>query len=119
VKELKNLGISVSDGWSGMRTWRGKIAKQVDETTDLLLPGGEVQHFIDFTDPHNKPVGEYVAKFVQEKLTGWTDLKLSDEIHAVVEPLGQHERSAKIRQEGYLRRGAADAGKHYETEEEQ
>lgn len=112
--ELKKLGIAVPDGWAGMRTWRGQIAEQFDNegkaVTNLLLPGGEIQHFIDFTDPHNAPVGEYV-KQISEKLTNWKDVNLPENIQATVDYLPQRERSAKIRQEGYLMRGTATGGK--------
>ena len=116
AEELKKFGIAVPEGWTGMRTWRGKIAEQIDETTGLLLPAGEVQHFIDFTDPHNKPIGDYV-KQITEKLTGWKDVNLPDNIQAAVDYLPQRERSAKIRQEGYLARGAATAGKQTNNQE--
>ena len=120
VAELKKLGIAVPEGWTGMRTWRGKIAEQVDnegsKATNLLLPGGETQHFIDFTDPYNKPVGDYTNK-IKEKLTGWKDVNLPDNIEATVDYLPQRERSAKIRQEGYLRRGAATASKQTNNQE--
>ena len=116
AEELITIGIAVPVGWTGMRTWRGKIAEQFDRTTGLLLPGGEIQHFIDFTDPHNAPVGEYV-KQLSEELTGWKDVNLPENIEATIEYLSQRERSAKIRQEGYLMRGTASGGKQANNQE--
>lgn len=118
--ELRKLGMLVPEGWTGMRTWRGKIAEQFDDegkaATNLLLPGGEIQHFIDFTDPHNAPVGEYIKRLT-EKLTGWKDVTLPQNIEATIDYLPQRARSAKIRQEGYLVRGTATGGKQANNQE--
>lgn len=117
AEEIRKLGIAVPPNWTGMRVWRGKIAEQTDDVTGLLLPGGDIQLFIDFTDPHNKPIAEYIERHVHTKPTNWKDVNLPDNIEATVDYLSIRERSAKILQEGYLRRGAATTGKQSDNQE--
>lgn len=120
--ELKALGIAVPPDWSGMRVWKGTIAEQVDDkgdlATHLLLPGGEVQLFIDFTHPHNKPIAEYIKRnYVKSEATNWKDVSLPYNVDSTVAYLSQRERSAKIRHEGYVARGAATTGKQANNQE--
>ncbi len=121
AEELKKLGIAVPPDWTGMRIWRGQIAEQLDnegvKATGLLLPGGDIQLYIDFAHPHNKPIADYIERFVNVKPTNWNDVSLPDNIETTVDYLSQRERSAKIRQEGYLGRGAATAGKQANNQE--
>lgn len=114
VAEMRKLGITVPDDWDGLRVWRGKIAEQVDnenslerghKATNLLLPGGDIQIFINFRDPHHTPVKEYIDKMIKEKATGWTDAKIPDDVETMVEYLDKRERSAKIVQQGQILRG--------------
>ncbi|WP_445404741.1 hypothetical protein [Acinetobacter vivianii] len=108
VAEMRKLGITVPDNWDGLRVWRGKIAEQLDnenslerghKATNLLLPGGDIQIFINFRDPHHTPVKEYIDKMIKEKATGWTDAKITDDVETMVEYLEKRERSAKIVQQ--------------------
>lgn len=114
VAEMRKLGITVPDNWDGLRVWRGKIAEQLDnenslerghQATNLLLPGGDIQIFINFRDPHHTPVKEYIDKMIKEKATGWTDAKIPSDVETMVEYLEKRERSAKIVQQGQILRG--------------
>ncbi|MEB0014423.1 hypothetical protein QN379_15025 [Glaciimonas sp. Gout2] len=113
--DMRKLGIHVDDSWEGIRAWRGKVAEQVDsqgaKATGILLPGGEIQLYIDFHDAYHKPLREYVEKHVPVKPTNWTDANIPHHVRPTAVFLAPNERSAKIVQEGYLLRGAATAGK--------
>lgn len=107
IAEMRKLNIRVPDDWDGLRVWRGKIAEQLDNetgkghtATNMLLPGGDIQIFINFRDPHNAPVKEYIDKMINEKLTNWKDAKIPDNVESMVEYLEKRERSAKIVQQG-------------------
>lgn len=126
--ELHKLGIAVPADWQGLRTWRGGVGGQLDsqkadnglKATHTWLEGGGVQDFIDWSHPHNAPVKAYLLRTVQVKPTGWTDLQLpvNPDINTPhVVTLAELERSAKIRQEGYVLRGAATAGKQTNNQE--
>ena len=64
--EMRTLGIHVPEDWEGLRVWQGRIAEQVDsvgaDATGRLLPGGEVQFYVDFTNQHNRPVFEWIKR---------------------------------------------------------
>lgn len=94
-------GMAVPAGWDGMRLWKGKLAEQLDDAepgaTMRLLVGGELQFFVDFEHPFNAPVREWIQKQVKAQARALF--------------LEEHERSAKIRQEGYVRRAGADVGR--------
>ncbi len=77
----------------------------VHQATNLLLPGGDIQIFINFRDPHHTPVKEYIDKMIKEKATGWTDAKIPSDVETMVEYLEKRERSAKIVQQGQILRG--------------
>ncbi|MFY4706340.1 hypothetical protein ACOTWZ_23215 [Burkholderia glumae] len=112
---MEKLGIDVPKDWDGMRLWAGRIAEQWDdegtEATMRLLVGGDVQFFVDFKHPSNKPVEAWIQKMVKAERTHWTDVRLPDEANARALYLKEYERSAKIRQEGYALRASADVGK--------
>ena len=114
-KEMRKLGIHVHDSWEGIRAWRGKAAEKVDsegpKASGILLPGGEIQLYIDFHDAYHKPLAEYIEKYLPVKPTNWTDADIPNHVQATAVFLGPNERSAKIVQQGYLLRGAATAGK--------
>ncbi|MEK6347014.1 MAG: hypothetical protein V4764_06015 [Burkholderia sp.] len=123
---MAQLGIEVPAGWEGMRLWKGAIAEQVDIDKEVgtmrLLVGGDLQYFVDFKHPHNAPVKEWIDKQVAASLlkahkTNWHDVMLPGEGEARALMLEERERSAKIRQEGYARRAAADAGKQLTDEQ--
>lgn len=126
IAEMRKLGIRVSDDWDGLRVWRGKIAEQLDnesslekghQATNLLLPGGDIQIFINFRDPHNLPVKEYIDKILKEKPTNWNDSKIPTQSETMVEYLEKRERSAKIVQQGQVLRGISSttrAGVEYQ-----
>ncbi|MGN4152841.1 hypothetical protein ACS0Y3_20915 [Burkholderia gladioli] len=112
---MEKLGIDVPKDWDGMRIWAGRIAEQWDdegtEATMRLLVGGDVQFFVDFKHPFNKPVEAWIQKMVKAERTHWTDVRLPDEANARALYLEERERSAKIRQEGYALRASANVGK--------
>lgn len=112
---MEALGIAVPAGWDGMRLWKGKIAEQLDDAepgaTMRLLVGGDLQFFVDFEHPFNAPVREWIQKQVKAQETHWTDVRLPAQAQARALFLEEQERSAKIRQEGYVRRAGADVGK--------
>lgn len=112
VEEMRKLGITVPENWDGLRVWRGKIAEQLDNEsnvargatpTNILLPGGDIQLFINLWEGHNKPVGDYITKLLKEKPTNWTDAQIPQETDAMITYLNQHERSAKIESESRTR----------------
>ncbi|WP_025101544.1 hypothetical protein [Burkholderia sp. A1] len=117
---MEKLGIAVPAGWDGMRLWKGAIAEQLDNEKEVatmrLLVGGDLQYFVDFTHPFNAPVKEWIEKQLADGQlkalkTNWHDVTLPGEATARALMLEERERSAKIRQEGYARRAAADVGK--------
>ncbi|WP_027795748.1 hypothetical protein [Paraburkholderia acidipaludis] len=118
---MEALGISVPAGWDGMRLWKGRIAEQLDNeepgATMRLLVGGDVQFFVDFSHPFNAPVKEWIQKQIKAQPTHWTDVRLPDQAEARALFLEERERSAKIRQEGYVRRAGADVGKQSTDEQ--
>src|SRR5258708_137777 len=118
---MEALGIVVPPNWNGMRLWKGKIAEQWDDAasgaTMRLLAGGDLQFFVDFEHPFNAPVREWMQKQVKAQETHWTDVKLSSQSEARALLLEEHDRSAKIRQEGYARRAGADVGKQSTNEQ--
>lgn len=127
--QLEKMGLAVPPDWQGLRTWRGGVAGQLDnaptendlKATHTWLEGGGVQDFIDWSHPHNAPVKAYLLRTVQVKPTGWDDLQLpvNPDINTPhVVTLGELERSAKIRQEGYALRAAATVGKVTNGKEE-
>lgn len=127
--ELDRLGIAVPADWKGLRTWRGGVGGQLDseptknglKATHTWLEGGGVQDYIDWSHPHNAPVKDYLLRTVQVKPTGWTDVQLPINPNLntpYVVTLSELERSAKIRQEGFVLRGAATAGKQTNGQEE-
>ena len=117
AEELRELGISVPPDWTGLRVWRGRIAEQVDKkganATGLLFPAGEIQLYVDFEHAHNKPIAEYIERYVAVRKTYWKDSTIPKDTQSAVDYLPQRERSAKIRHEGYLARGVATTGKQF------
>ena len=127
---MEALGIAVPANWDGMRLWKGKIAEQLDDeqpgASMRLLVGGDLQFFVDFAHPSNAPVKEWIQKQIKAQQTHWTDVKLPDQAEARALFLEERERSAKIRQEGYVRqaggyvrRAGADVGKQSMDEQNQ
>src|SRR5471032_911402 len=120
---MEALGIAVPANWDGMRLWKGKIAEQLDDAapgaTMRLLVGGDLQFFVDFEHPFNAPVKEWIQKQIKAQQTHWTDVKLPDQAEARALFLEEREQSAKIRQEVYARRAAADVGKQSTEEQNQ
>ena len=119
------MGISVPSDWEGMRLWEGPIAEQLDDEGDAinatlkLLEGGDIQYFVDFNNPHNSPVLEWIKRTVEASKTNWTDVRLAGQKEAKALLLLERERSAKIRQEGYaFRIDAATAKSTTELTEE-
>ncbi len=120
IEEMRKLGITVPDGWDGLRIWRGKIAEQLDnesnvekgiQATNILLPGGDIQLFINFWDPHNAPVAEYIKKVIKEKPTNWADAEIPLTTDVIVNYLTKHEQSAKIVSEGRTSRTVSASGR--------
>lgn len=120
IQEMRKLGIKVADDWDGLRVWRGKIAEQLDnedsiakgaKATNLLLPGGDIQLYIDFRDPHNLPVAEYLKKIAKVIPTNWKDAKIPQDITSVVAYLEKREISKKIAQQGQIARTVSATGR--------
>lgn len=126
INEMRKLGITVPDNWDGLRVWRGKIAEQVDnesgkghKATNLLLPGGDIQIFISFRDPHNAPVKQYIEKLIKAKPTHWADAKIPQDVTTVVEYLQKRERSAKTVSQGRTLRTISTTGRATERTTQQ
>lgn len=119
-EELDALKIPVPTDWKGMRVWKGQIAEQLDNdgknATGRLLAGGDVQFFVDFSNPHNAPILAWIKLEVTAWRTYWNDVLLPNEKQAKALLLAERERSAKSRQEGYSLRGAATVSKPETTE---
>lgn len=120
IQEMRKFGIKVADDWDGLRGWRGEIAEQLDnensiargaKATNLLLPGGDIQLFIDFRHPHNLPVAEFLKKISKVMPTNWKDAKIPQDITSVVAYLEKREMSKKIAQQGQIVRTVSSTGR--------
>lgn len=115
AEELKKLGISVPKNWQGLKTWEGKVAEQLDDegnnASKLLLPGGEVQIYIDFKHPDNLPIKQYIDKMTSIQKTNWQDAVLPKDINESVAYLEVRERSRKTVQQGRIARISSTTGR--------
>jgi hypothetical protein len=118
--QLVKKGVkNIPEDWNGLRVWRGKIAEQTDDASRLLLPGGDIQLFIDWTHPHNKVIADWIHA-LPVRLTGWKDVNLvrtNPLAITAAEALGVNERSRKIHREGYASRAGATSSKQANNDE--
>lgn len=104
---------SVSDiptDWDGLRVWSGMVSSQYDETLGRWLAGGETQYIIDFADPYNKVLEQYV-KNLTAMPTNWKDVIFSPVDRAAVRPLDNDQILPKTVPQGYTNRAPAVAGR--------
>ncbi|MDH4451399.1 MAG: hypothetical protein QE265_12560 [Rhodoferax sp.] len=120
VAEMRAKNISVPDDWDGVRAWSGRIAEQVDMEklhngsavgTGVLLPGGDVQLYIDFYDPHHRPLKEWIERTLVAQPTNWKDATIPQALTDQVEYLHAWEFATKTTRDGYTRRISATAAK--------
>ncbi|MBN3805851.1 hypothetical protein GXB81_22770 [Paraburkholderia sp. Ac-20336] len=110
LEELRRAGIpNIPDDWTGLRIWRGEVSSQFDEDLGRWLEGGETQFIIDFDDPYNKVLEEYVMRLT-EKPTNWTDVNFAPVDRAAVRPLDKDQILPKTVPHGYTNRAPAVAG---------
>jgi len=120
VPEMRAKGITVPDDWEGVRAWSGRIAEQVDMEklhdgssvgTGVLLPGGDVQLYIDFYDKQHRPLKEWIEATIFAKPTNWKDAIIPQAVTDQAEFLQAWEFAAKSTRDGYTRRISATAAK--------
>jgi hypothetical protein len=101
IQELRLAGVAnIPKDWDGLHAWRGLVASQFDEKLGRYLSGGETQLFIDFKNPYNAVLLDYVRALITKR-TAWDDVNVAAMLNAVVVPMEKNETAPKTTPQGY------------------